>query len=204
MLFPSHDRCGSVAPDYRITGRFSVSRHGVDVTFRSQSVRQSNPRPRERERKDRSKRMPRFARLVHNMLQGALDAAGTMSEVQDLVEAFAWNAHDRYGRNAMALVRREALDASMAGEGHGLYKGWATNWRSYALVAEGIASGRFEVDLGGALQSYAVSQALDAAAGAQGRARQSLANSLGYDSPIGLQALEGLHSGALGIKGKGG
>lgn len=186
-----------VPVDYRIKMAVQVRPRGITVDFSRAWVGNApNPKPQKKESKNRSKALRGFGRFANDVLQGALDAAGTMSEVQDLFEAFAWAAKDRYGRSAMMLERGGAF---RSGEGHGLYKGWATNWRQYAGVAEGIASGRYEVDLSDALQSYASSQALDVLAGVGSRARQALANSLGYDMPVGVEALEGLHKRSLGL-----
>lgn len=181
---------------FRITMGVRVNRQGITIALNSGQVDQRRQRPRPREGKDRNLRMRGWTRLAYEVLQGAGDAVGTLSEVQDLFEAFAWAAKDGQGRSAMAMERREAF---RSGEGHGVYKGWATNWRQLAGVAEGIASGRYQVDLGEGIRNYAASSALDAAAGLGGRARQELANSLGYGLPVGQDALLGVHrrSGAL-------
>jgi len=113
---------------------------------------------------------------------------GRVTEVQDLVESLAWNAFDKSGRPAMLVVRERAFAGETIEKGD-VFGAMRVNARSYGYVFSGIADGTFTVDLGGALVDYGRSQAQDVYYAAQGKAFQRASNMLGYNRPVGLDAI---------------
>lgn len=121
---------------------------------------------------------------------------GRATEIQDFVEALAWNAYRPDGLPAMLDVRaRSAPGRVSKGDVLGAAR-W--NLNAYGNVLMGVYQGDYAFDIGGALHDYAVGQASDFLIGKSGQARQRAANALGWHLPVGQDALLGGETRNLG------
>jgi len=128
------------------------------------------------------------AKGVYLQLMGLVTATfGTLTEVQDFVEALAWNATDRFGRPAMLVERPAAFKGEQMKPGD--WKGGLmVSMRQYVGVFNGLASGKYSLDLGGFAFDYAMMQAGDIEAALPGKARQMMSNFLGSSQVAGIEA----------------
>ena len=146
-----------------------------------------------------SQRRKMDAKGVYLRLQEMITVTfGTLTEVQDFVEAAAWNIVDAKGRPVMTLHRGEALDATEAIE-NGLVRGVVVNFRQYAAAFAGLVDGRYSLDLGGFAFDYAMSQAGDMEAALMSRKMERMARALGLDSMMGIEGMLGMHRRLAGM-----
>ena len=146
-----------------------------------------------------SQRRKMDAKGVYLRLQEMVTVTfGTLTEVQDFVEAAAWNIVDAKGRPVMTVHRGEALDATEAIE-NGLVRGVVVNFRQYAAAFAGLVDGRYSLDLGGFAFDYAMSQASDMEAAFMSRRVERMARALGLDSMMGIEGMLGMHRRLAGM-----
>ena len=100
---------------------------------------------------------------------------GTVDEVTQLVDAVVWNARVPGEYYKVGEFSGEEIHAMVRENGNAFE------------VAKGIAEGRYELDLIGAITDYAWSQTLDRMYGRVARGAQDTLNLHGYDSPLGVQ-----------------
>ena len=146
-----------------------------------------------------SQRRKMDAKGVYLRLQEMITVTfGTLTEVQDFVEAAAWNIVDAKGRPVMTLNRGDALDATEGIE-NGLVRGVVVNFRQYAAAFAGLVDGRYSLDLGGFAFDYAMSQASDMEAAFMSRKVERMARALGLDSMMGVEGMLGMHRRLAGM-----
>lgn len=132
------------------------------------------------------------AKGVYLRLQGIITATfGTLTEVQDFVEAAAWNIVDARGVPAMLNARGAALDATEGIENN-LVRGAVVNFRQYSEVFDGLLDGRYQLDLGGFAFDYAMAQAGDREVATQGKVLERMGRTLGLDSVMGVEGMLGM------------
>lgn len=132
------------------------------------------------------------AKGVYLRLQGFITATfGTLTEVQDFIEAAAWNIVDKRGVPAMLKARGAALDATEGIE-NGIVRGALVNFRSYAEAFDGLMDGRYQLDLGGFAFDYAMAQAGDREVAMQSKFMQKMAKNLGLDTVMGVDGMLGM------------
>ena len=123
---------------------------------------------------------------------------GTLTEVQDFVEAAAWNIVDSDGRPAMAQFKGSALDATEDIE-NGIVRGVVVNMRQYYAVFDGLLDGRYSLDVGGFVFDYAMSQLGDGEAAWRSKGMERMARALGLDTMMGVEAMLGMQRRLHGL-----
>lgn len=118
---------------------------------------------------------------------------GTLTEVQDFVDAVAWNVVDEYGRPAMLLEREAAFQGIRVQKGDYLAAA-GVNMRQYNRVFAGLASGKYSLDLGGAAYDLAANEVEDRESALYSKARQRMALALGSTAVTGLDMAASLSS----------
>lgn len=117
---------------------------------------------------------------------------GTLTEIQDFVEAAAWNVLDSKGRPVMMMINGQMLDKT-EGIDHAFTRGIVVNFRSYSEAFAGLIDGRYTLDLGGFAFDYTMAQWADREIAFQGKALERFSRRLGLDSVMGVEAMMGMH-----------
>lgn len=123
---------------------------------------------------------------------------GTVTELQDFVEAAAWNIVDAKGRPVMTQLRGNALDRSENIE-NAFTRGALVNFSMYASAFDGLIDGRYSLDLGGFAFDYAMSQASDVEAAWRSKTLETWGRSLGLDTLQGVDAMMSMHRRISGM-----
>ena len=139
------------------------------------------------------------AKGVYLRLQQLVTATfGTLTELQDFIEAVAVNIVDAEGRPVIFTRKGEFLDRSEAFT-NPLARGAAVNFLGYYEAFDGLIDGRYSLDLGGFAFDYTMMQAGDVEAALPGRAMQKAAKALGIDQVMGVDAMLSMHRRLAGL-----
>lgn len=157
----------SIAPEVFTSPQSKVSEAGVVIEVVSDNgiqvrVRPTRQRASVRRRKD-TKANRRMLKAAHKLVNVTY---GSYSEVMDFLEALAWNVYEVRGGKRVLVM--------------------STNGGSVFQTLDGLAKGRYEVDLASLIVDYAFMQAQDFVIGRMGQlATESAINNLGWTSPQG-------------------
>lgn len=122
---------------------------------------------------------------------------GTLTEVQDFVEAAAWNVVDRNGVPVMGRHIGLALDDT-EGMSNKL-RGLTVNMAAYYAAFDGLMRGDYSLDLGGFVFDYTMAQMADNEIAFQSRKLERVARRLGLDSVMGVDGMLGMHRRLAGM-----
>jgi len=129
------------------------------------------------------------AKGIYLRLQGIITATfGTITELQDFIEAVAVNVVDAQGRPVIFTHKGEFLDAS-EGIVNPFARGATVNFLGYYEAFSGLMDGRYSLDLGGFAFDYTMMQAGDVEAALPGKAWQKAARALGIDQVMGVEGM---------------
>lgn len=139
------------------------------------------------------------AKGVYLRLESLITATfGTLTEVQDFVEAAAWNIVGANGEPVMGRLTGLGLDAT-EGVKNATIRGAVVNFRAYSEAFAGLISGKYSIDLGGFAYDYSMSQFADMEVAKWSKAQERMARALGLDSVIGVEAMLGMHRRLSGM-----
>lgn len=123
---------------------------------------------------------------------------GTLTEVQDFVDALAVNIVDAQGRPVIHLGRDKYLDIVKPAKGS-IADALVVSSLGYYEAFDGLLEGRYSLDLGGFAFDYVAMQAGDWEAALPSKAYAKVAKALGLDMRLGVETMMNMHRRLAGL-----